>query len=80
MRSAVVLEKTRAFPKNTEMEAMLTMVSDGGNPRLLRDVAPDAHAVTVRGAPVVYRAAGAGGLRRVRFQSGRGIFRRATGR
>ena len=47
-RSAVVLDNTRAFPRNTDIEAMLTLASDGGNPRLLRDVAPDPHALTVR--------------------------------
>ncbi len=47
-RSAVALENTKAFLKNTELEATLTLTSEGGNPRLLRDVAPDPHAVTVR--------------------------------
>ena len=47
-RSAIALENTKAFPKNTELEAMLTLTSEGGDPRLLRDVAPDPHAVTVR--------------------------------
>ncbi len=47
-RSAIALENTKAFPKNTELEAMLTLTSEGGDPQLLRDVAPDPHAVTVR--------------------------------
>ncbi len=47
-RSVVFLDNTKAFPRNTELEAMLTLTSEGGNPRLLRDVAPDPHAVTVR--------------------------------
>ncbi len=47
-RSTVFLESTKAFPKNTELDAMLTLTAEGGNPRLLRDVAPDPHAITVR--------------------------------
>ena len=47
-RSAIALDNTRAFPKNTEIEALLTLTSDGGKPTLLADVAPDPHAVTVR--------------------------------
>ena len=47
-RSAIALENTKAFPKNTDIEATLTFVSEGGTPRLLQDVAPDPHAVTVR--------------------------------
>ncbi len=47
-RSAIVLDDTKAFPKNTEIEATLTLTSDGGTPTLLADVAPDPHAVTVR--------------------------------
>ena len=47
LRSAIALENTKAFPKNIELEAMLTFTSEGGKPNLLRNVAPDVHAVTV---------------------------------
>ena len=46
-RSAVFLERTKAFPKNTEVEASLTFLSDNpGN--FVQQVAPDAGAITVR--------------------------------
>jgi len=46
-RSAIFLPNTKNFPKNTEVEAMLTFTSD--NPgRGLRGVAPDSGAITVR--------------------------------
>jgi hypothetical protein len=46
-RSAVYLPRTRAFPRNTEIEVTLTFT--GGPPgRWLRDVAPTAEAVTLR--------------------------------
>jgi len=46
-RSAVHLERTRAFPRNTEVEVMLTFTGDpeGG---WIRSVAPSPDAVTVR--------------------------------
>ncbi|MDP9143471.1 MAG: DUF5117 domain-containing protein, partial [Actinomycetota bacterium] len=46
-RSALFLERTRAFPRNSEIEVTLTFTSDqpGG---LVRSVAPSAEAVTVR--------------------------------
>ncbi len=47
-RSTIDPEHSKAFPLNTEVEAELTFVSD--NPegaRLLADVTPDVHAVTV---------------------------------
>ena len=45
-RSAVFLPRTKAFPDNTEMEAIVTLV---GKPtgRFLPTVAPDANAITV---------------------------------
>jgi hypothetical protein len=55
-RSAVNMARTRAFPKNTEMDVMVTYVSDapagrGGGPGeqggRIGDVAPDASAVTL---------------------------------
>ena len=46
-RGALYLERTRGFPRNTEIEATLTFLSD--NPgRFVRDVAAAAGAVTVR--------------------------------
>ncbi len=47
-RSAVALDNTKAFPRNTEIEATLTLTSEGGTPTLLADVAPDPHAITIR--------------------------------
>ena len=56
-RSAVNMERTRVFPKNTEMDAILTFVSEGGNERqaggglaggTLPDVTPSPQAATVQ--------------------------------
>jgi hypothetical protein len=47
-RSALHLQRTRAFPRNSEIEAILTFTSDRPEGRLVRDVAPTAEAVTVR--------------------------------
>jgi hypothetical protein len=48
-RSAIALEATKAFPKNTEVEAILTFTTDGtARGEFVRDVAPDPHAMTVR--------------------------------
>ncbi|HEY2860865.1 MAG TPA: zinc-dependent metalloprotease [Terracidiphilus sp.] len=48
-RSAISLDNTKAFPKNTEVEAMLTFASEG-TPRgeYVPEVTPDPHAITVR--------------------------------
>ncbi len=48
-RSAITLENTKNFPKNTEVEAILTFVSDG-RPKgeYVASVTPDPHAVTLR--------------------------------
>ncbi len=48
-RSAIVLEDTKNFPKNTEVETLLTLAAEG-TPRgsQLADVTPDPRAVTVR--------------------------------
>jgi hypothetical protein len=57
-RSVVDLDDTKSFPKNTEVEAELTFVSEGGaggrgeggrggGARYVREVTPDAHAMTV---------------------------------
>ncbi len=49
-RSAVAMDHTKAFPKNTEVEALLTFTTDAPQKRgnFVNDVAPDPHALTVR--------------------------------
>jgi len=48
-RSAIVIENTRALPRNTEVEALLTFTSDAPERgSFVTDVAPDAHALSVR--------------------------------
>ncbi len=48
-RSTIALDDTKAFPKNTEVEAELTFTADGpGLGSFVRDVTPDAHAMTIR--------------------------------
>lgn len=48
-RSAVAIDATRGFPKNTEVEAILTFTTEGASQgRFVRDVTPDPHALTVR--------------------------------
>ena len=48
-RSSIALERTRAFPKNTEVEAILTVTSDAPAARsYVSDVTSDAHSLTVR--------------------------------
>lgn len=46
-RSFIHLPRTKVFPKNTEVEALLTFASDSPG-RLVRQVAPDASSVTLR--------------------------------
>jgi hypothetical protein len=48
-RSTIALDDTKAFPKNTEVEAELTFTTDSA-PRgeYVRDVTPDPHAMAVR--------------------------------
>lgn len=47
-RSAFYLSRTKGFPKNTEVEVMLTFTTDDPPGRLIRETTPDAKAVTVR--------------------------------
>jgi hypothetical protein len=49
-RSAIALDHTKAFPKNTEVEAILTFATDVASRRgsFVDDVSPDPHAMTVR--------------------------------
>jgi len=48
-RSAIAMDSTKAFPKNTEVEAILTFTTDATKPgELVSDVTPDPRALTVR--------------------------------
>jgi Met-zincin/Domain of unknown function (DUF5117) len=48
-RSAIVIDDTKVFPKNTEVEVILTFASETPNRgSFVADVAPDSHALTVR--------------------------------
>jgi hypothetical protein len=48
-RSALALDNTKNFPKNTEVEAELTFTTDGTpRGRFVAEVTPDPHAITVR--------------------------------
>lgn len=46
-RSAFYLERTRSFPKNTEVEVLLTFTGESQGP-LVRSVAPSADSITLR--------------------------------
>ena len=46
-RSAIYLDRTRAFPFNTEVEATLTFTSDEPGP-MVRETTPDPKALTIR--------------------------------
>ncbi|MDP9009571.1 MAG: zinc-dependent metalloprotease [Pseudomonadota bacterium] len=48
-RSAIAIDATKVFPKNTEVEALLTFASDAPiRGSFVGDVTPDAHALTLR--------------------------------
>lgn len=48
-RSAIALDDTKAFPKNTEIEAELTFITDAPpKGEFVADVTPDPHAMTIR--------------------------------
>jgi hypothetical protein len=48
-RSTIALDATKAFPKNTEVESILTFTTDGpARGEFVRDVTPDPHALTIR--------------------------------
>ena len=47
-RSAIVRERTRAFPDNTEIDAALTFTVSGRPGAIVRAIAPDGQAVTLR--------------------------------
>jgi hypothetical protein len=47
-RSAFFLQRTKAFPKNTEVEATLTFTAEGQTGALVRDTVPTPQSLTVR--------------------------------
>ena len=47
-RSAFYLPRTKAFPKNTEVETQLTFTTDGDPGGLVRDTVPTPQSITVR--------------------------------
>ncbi|MEJ7862734.1 MAG: zinc-dependent metalloprotease [Pyrinomonadaceae bacterium] len=47
-RSALYLPRTKGFPKNTEVEATLTLATNADAGNLIRQTAPTARAVTIR--------------------------------
>jgi hypothetical protein len=48
-RSAIAIDATKVFPKNTEVEALLTFASDAPvRGSFVAEVTPDAHALTLR--------------------------------
>ena len=48
-RSAIAIDATKVFPKNTEVEAILTFASDAPlRGSFVADVTPDSHALTLR--------------------------------
>jgi hypothetical protein len=48
-RSIIALDDTKAFPKNTEVESILTFTTDSApHGKFVRDVTPDPHAMTLR--------------------------------
>ncbi|MEP7270106.1 MAG: DUF5117 domain-containing protein [Acidobacteriota bacterium] len=47
-RSTFYLPRTKAFPRNTEVETVITVTGEGDLGQLVRDVAPAANAITVR--------------------------------
>jgi hypothetical protein len=47
-RSAVYMQHTKAFPKNTEVEATLTFAGEGAAGQLVRETVPSPQSLTVR--------------------------------
>jgi hypothetical protein len=47
-RSAFYLPRTKGFPRNTEVETIITVTSDGEAGPLIRQVAPSSQAISVR--------------------------------
>jgi hypothetical protein len=59
-RSAVYLPHTKAFPKNTEVEATLTFTTEGNTGPLLRETVPSPQSLTVREHHSLVELPGAG--------------------
>jgi hypothetical protein len=73
-RSVIAIEATKAFPKNTEVEAILTFASDAPtHGSYVGDVAPDPHALTLREHQSFLELPGPGFTPR-RFDSRAGYF------
>src|SRR6185295_1724624 len=47
-RSALYMPRTKAFPKNTEVEATLTFANEGASGALVRETVPSPQSLTVR--------------------------------
>jgi len=73
-RSAITLDNTKNFPKNTEVEAILTFVAEG-RPKgeFVASVTPDPHAITLREHTSLIELPGPGYTPR-RFDSRSGFF------
>jgi len=72
-RSAIALEDTKGFPKNTEVEAELTFATEGEPGNYVGDVTPDPHSMTVRERTSFIELPGAGFVPR-RFNPRAGYF------
>ena len=73
-RSTIALDGTRNFPKNTEVEATLTFVTEGAaRGEFVRDVTPDPQAMTVREHQTFLELPGPGFVPR-RFDARAGFF------
>jgi hypothetical protein len=73
-RSAIAIDATKAFPKNTEVEAILTFASDAPvRGSFVGDVTPDTHALTLREHQSFLELPGPGYAPR-RFDSRAGYF------
>lgn len=73
-RSAIALDGTAAFPKNVEFEARLTFAADSvAKSKLVDEVTPDAHALTVREHQAFLELPGPGFVPR-RFDPRAGFF------
>jgi hypothetical protein len=59
-RSAVYLPHTKAFPKNTEVEATLTFTTEGASGPLVRETVPTPQSLTVREHHSLVELPGAG--------------------
>jgi hypothetical protein len=73
-RSSIAMDATKVFPKNTEVEALLTFVSDAPEQDShVSEVTPDPHALTVREHQSFFELPGPGYLPR-RFDPRAGYF------